>query len=351
MSTNSNNSSNTQSTTLEALESKVKQAAATIKVVLDRFEEENDQAYITPEDYIWERLQDLGIYRDAESHEILLSTDCTEGEARRVFCENGEPNLPPVRFKRAWTILKGNVAPQNDFSDDAEVSMCTKEIRGMKVIETVKMAVSEIAKINRPIGQWSDEELVSKYEPDCEQEIIDTLDKRSKGKAFVIYDDEANNKVNIAATLSMLRQVRKGHNLVHYKVGSAIKRLYRAGHFACETSFECPLHPGVLLLVEDGVGYCDECGHAWKLEAYDNMQFARIVYEMGDAPEDKAYLRQFVNNCNTGTLEQLGQDYPKALLKFEERKADDTLPRLKRRSSIDNRGPSDPMNVKANRTF
>ncbi|MEK6832526.1 MAG: hypothetical protein AABY32_00635 [Nanoarchaeota archaeon] len=69
--------------------------------------------------YVWFVLKELGVYvDDDDSHNILLSNECKEGDARRIFCEKGpksifledkitEPaRIPIPRFKQIWKILK-----------------------------------------------------------------------------------------------------------------------------------------------------------------------------------------------------------------------------------------------------
>jgi uncharacterized protein (DUF433 family) len=363
---NKNMSTNTR-TSVETLISKVKKAAKEIEPALKQVNAKGVTASLpadlteapkiygincaiesSAEAYIWDRLCKLGIYCDEGSHELLLSDDCTEGEARRIFCENGQPNLPPIRFKRLWSILKEGSQcsfgekPENQI---AEVHAATKEVRGMPVIEEYKVAIETIVKANRPVGQWSDEELLKAYNPTCDPTIFEVLDKKAHERPFIIFQNEAEGTIDVEASLSLLRQARKGKTPVHYPVKNVLKRLYRAGHFPSLAMFQCPFHPGVILVN----GYCDECEREWNVEKYEEMQFARIVYEMGQAPKDKAYIGQFINELmQYGIVSKDGNaglkdDYPKAYATYLERKADDSLPRIKVRTSQE-REVSDPMN-------
>lgn len=356
----SNDTSSSVPPPVEYLKARVAKAAETLHKIPNMLFGEGAVYHApTGEKYIWDRLAKLGIYQDDESFEILTSSDCTEGEARRVFCENGEPNLPPVRFKRVWSIMKGTPCVVNDgpipspvctIQDPKTLGLEMKDPNFNVVHQeatvtanTIKEIVQAITDKTKPVGQWSDDELLAAYTPDCDTEIVDQLDKKAQNKPFVIFANENTNEVNVEATKSMLKQARKGRTPVHFKVGTSLKRLHRAGQWPSATTYECPFDPHVQLLETDGFGFCDTCNHSWDLSKYENMQFARIVYELGQAPKDKAYLRQFIQDCNRGTLDDLAEDYPQAMLQFNERKAADTLPRLKRRTSIDNRGHSDPM--------
>lgn len=325
----------------------------------------------------------LGLYVDDENtHDILMGEYCTEGEFRRVFCEDSElPKIPIVRFKQIWGILKsdydgieidnaisscdedkvdvkdvlatvnvvnnecstGNIITTTDEKKDLrkkqiEINRKNNGINSNDIIEIIK-AVKDSTK---PVGQWSDEELLKAYSPTCDCEVVDILIKRSQNRPFIIFSKETENIVDIESTLLMLRQARKGTTPNTYKSGQSLKRLYKAGVFPAEVSYECPLHPSVLLLND---GYCDSCGMTWNLNNYEAMQFARIVYELGEAPKSGPELRKFINNCNIGLSGDLFRDYPKAAMLFEEKKNEDSLPRLRRRSSLDTRLVSDPMNV------
>jgi hypothetical protein len=272
-----------------------------------------------PTKYIKSRLEALGIYEDDESLKLLESDDCTEGEARRAFCENGVPNLPPVRFKRVWGILKGKNSVPDTISAPAHIQAAAG-------IEKVVQAI-------RPIDNWSDEELIAAYGPDCP---IDEMVRRSKGRAFVVFKNEEANIVDCDITLRMLREARKRETPVHYKSTDALKRLYRAGDFPSQVYEECPLHAHVLLLD----GYCDECGHTWEGISLEAKQFARVLKESGEAPKDGPGIRQLLATARTG-INALTSDYPKVSMKFHELKTEEKLPSLKSRKAVST-GKQDP---------
>ena len=331
----------------EELQAKVVEAAKFL-VSIPNFVETCAQCSPVPDpdataaEWIWARLASLGIYQDDDSYGLLLSDDCSEGEARRQFCENGEPNVPVVRFKRVWSILRRG--READVAQDTPVD-------GNTVSESQKEGLKElgqqIAGALKPIGQWSDQELLDAYTFECENGVIEELDRRANGNAFVIFESEAEGLVDVDASLRMLREARRGRTLpVTYKMADILKKLYRAGEFPGYVMHECPFHPSVVLLA----GYCDKCGHTWEAVPYEIMQFARIVLNQGDAPDKGPGIRQFISSAMRSTTEEalasLNEDYSKAALAFSEAKQDDTLPNLKRRISTteDNSGGSDPFN-------
>jgi len=301
------------------------EVAAKLIVAVPGIQKEVGDGMDDAKGYICNRLAVLGIYSgspetDAESLKLLLSDDCPEGEARRVFCENGEPNLPVVRFKAVWRVLK-------DVPEAIEVS---------DVPDATVEALKEMVRANRFHSQWSDRELLAAYTPDAPAELVEALNRRANGRAFIIFVDEKENVLDIEASLRLLREARRRETPVHFKVADCLKRLYRAGEFPSLVHLECPFHSGVLLMD----GYCDECGHSWEGVSYEVMQFARMVRDAGEAPKSSPGVRQFIHHA-MGGLQTLRRDYPKVGVSYEEAEVDCQLPSLRRRQS--ERRVSDPM--------
>jgi len=306
---------------------KVQKAAREIEPSLQRANGEAIGTIPDAEAYIWARLTTLGIYQDEGSYDILMSSDCSEGDARRVFCENGEPNLPVARFKRMWSILKGEARQEAETLGVGE-------------------ALDKALKANRPIGQWTDEDLLKAYSPDCNPEVIENLDKRAKERSFIVFSNEEAHEVDSAATVDLLRMIRRGKPTpVHYPVNGTLRKLYRAGDFPNSTMLECPLHPGTLLVN----GYCDQCGQTWDVSDYERLQLARIIRDRDEGPETPAAIKEFIAAMTKGDLAKIGETYPKAMVEYNERKTEEDLPRLKVRQAA--RGVSDPMNPSLHRRF
>lgn len=296
------------------------------------------------QEYIWRRLGKLGVYNDDTSHEILMSEDCTEKDARRVFCENGEPNLPPARFKRVWSILKNaDVKSLSDAKADIEATGTPPEDHSdlySNLKKGLKDLGSELASaIQKPFGQWKDKELLEAYGIDCDAEIIRVLAERSNGRAFVVFADEENAKIDLETSLRMLREARRRETPVNYRVADALKRLYVAGEFPNMFYIESPFYKGTLLID----GYCDESKLSWNEVPYECMQFARLAMDLGEAPTEKPGQRQFIQTALQQGIDGLGEDYSETALEFRERKAEDSLPNLRVRfSTKPNSAVADP---------
>jgi len=320
------------SNTTPVLSNKIEKAIAVIrpirslvsvlsqKVSTEEGELSDEQKDNLIRDWLWARLEKLGIYDDEDSHEILMSEDCQEGDARCFFCENGEPNLPITRFKRVWRILKdGGITVVG-----AENPVVEKSSENSAVLKQLV----EIQKSNRHIGQWTDAELLAAYDPEASSIIIDELNQRAKGRRFIIFHNEDEGVIDQEASLRLLKEARKRKTPIHYKMSDITKKTYIAGEFPSQVYFECPIHKGILLFD----GYCDECGHTWEAVDYTTRQFVRVVVECGQAPKEVFSLKQLISDARNG-VEHLSMDYPKVAIEFSDRMKEDNLPSLKSRTA------------------
>ncbi len=261
------------------------------------------------EELIGERLTQLGIYGENDL-EFLLSADCTEGDARRVFCEDEPPVIPVPRFKRLWRILKEG-AEKESVADHPTLMAATSELL-------------------RPHGQWKDEELLNAYGIDCEDGIIEALGKRSKGRPFIIFSDESNSVVDIKSTLSVLRLARRQETPATFPTDNGIKKLWPLGEFPTITQTECPIHPGTLLFG----GYCDSCRKSWNGIDKTKMQFARLIAESGEGPEKPKEINVFIKELDGNEWMDIFEDYPNAREEMIDREHNGVqMPNLCKRTS------------------
>jgi hypothetical protein len=192
---------------------------------------------------------------------------------------------------------------------------------------------------DKPVGQWPDRMLVEELNPGHDQtdEAALALDNKVSGRPFVVYEDEVAGTVDIPTTMKMLVLAKRGKTPVHFSVGDSLRKLYRAIEPPNVVFFQCPLHPGTLLM-ED---YCDECGHNWSKIATEALQFVRLIQEADEAPEKAPAVRALIKLASEGVA-ALSDEYPKVAVEFKECKADGTLPNLRQRAS-QGRAYSDPM--------
>lgn len=204
-------------------------------------------------DQLWILLTELGIEKDAPDAIAVLEAETTcEGDARRIFVDSGTVKI--ARFKMGWQILKAQYPSATPLGKSSELGQLVEALRSP--------------------SQFSDEELLRKYGEQCPDEICIELAKRSKNRAFIIFEDD-NKTVNESISLKLLRQARRGETPASYMVNKRIKRLHRVGEFPLSFIEECPIHPNQILIDD----YCEECKNTWEGISYEQRQIVRLAVD------------------------------------------------------------------------
>lgn len=273
----------------------------------------------SPEKVILAALGNLGISDDEIGLKILEapSTDANDFNSALVELK---VNMPLPRVKAAWLILKG----QDPFKQK-EVSLTTHD--PSLVEEIVKRLEKQ-----KPIGQWSDSELLQNYGKNCPLQVEEELTKRSKGRPCIIF---VNNEINLEVSLELLRQARQMGTPTTYFVKNETVKVYKIGDFPMEMFYECPVHSHVLLVN----GYCEECGLVYKdyEKEKEKYIFMRMISEIEKI--QPIALRAYLDS----TFDELKSMFPKVMLKYTELKEEERLPTMKRRLSSTKDG--DPFRV------
>jgi len=205
----------------------------------------------------------------------------------------------------------------------------------LKETQKKETHVLEALAAMKPIGQWTDLELLEKYNKDCSPEIEEELIKRSKNRPTIIFDGLGT--VDVENSLYMLRKARHQETPATMLVLGITKQVYRIGEFPLDMFYECPVHSHILLVD----GYCEECGTKWDVNDYERNVFLRLITQ-----SEKIDYR-FYREKKT---DELISSFPKIFLKFNEMKEEDTLPKLKRKISKTHQG--DPFRVvSSHRTY
>jgi hypothetical protein len=316
---------------MSMLESRISEAA----VVLKSFFSANTQINIdSPNQIISEVLSDMGI-DDSEFGMKILEASTTEfNDFANAFkakydTDSGKTfTIPVPRLKIAWMILKG----QDPFKE--------KEIPLSTTIINQNSDIATMIKQLKPIGQWSDIELVSIYEKNCPMQVEEELSKRAKDRPCIIFNDDG--KVNVETSLILLREARNCPTPSTYLVDKKIYQVYKVGEFPMNVMYECPIHSDVLLVN----GYCEQCGTRWDLDSdsdlikqdtFDKYVFLRLLSETTRI--DPIGLKMLISQ----SFDELTSLYPKILLKYNELKEEEKLPTLKRRISKARNG--DPFRI------
>jgi len=193
-----------------------------------------------------------------------------------------------------------------------------------------KESNQDIISALRPIGQWTDEELLAKYNRDCPVEIEEELSKRAKGRPCIIFDGEI---VCIELSVYMLRQARRRETPTTYAKDGNFYSVYKVGDFPLNILHECPVHSSILLVD----GYCEECGYKWEDLDDEKLILIRLI------SESEKLRKPEIHTHAKMSFKELSVMYPKITQRFNDLKEEDRLPRLKRRISNSRNG--DPLSV------
>jgi hypothetical protein len=197
-------------------------------------------------------------------------------------------------------------------------------------------SIDELVKTLRPIGQWGDLELLEKYSKDCSIEIEEELQKRSKGRFCIIFNDDGT--IDTESSLYMIRRARTQDTPSTFEIRSEVLKTYRIGEFPLEVFYECPVHSNILLVD----GYCEECGKKWDVENFERNVLLRLIVQNEKNIDIHLY--------STQTVKELKKVFPKVWLLYKDLETEEKLPSLKRKLSKTRQG--DPFRViSSNHTY
>lgn len=297
------------------LSSRVEEAA---KILASYFKKDENAIEV-----ITTALQNIGVDDSDLGFKILEAESTNVADFAHALRGMGH-DLPEPRVKVAWLTLKG----RDPFAQN-EVNLTPHSP------ELVQAVVEQLER-QKPIGQWSDVELLLQYSKHCPMKIEEELAKRSKGRPAIVFNPDET--VNMDTSLILLRQARHNDTPGTYIVEGdhgGLRQVYKIGDFPMNVLYECPIHSNVLLTE----GYCEECGMKWNNfdENKNKYIFLRLVSETTKI--EPTALRMYLGQ----SFDELVQLYPKVLLKFNALKEEEKLPTLKRRISKSKNG--DPFRV------
>jgi hypothetical protein len=298
---------------MSELKSRIKKASVVLVPYLK-------SSSITAEELITKSLENIGI-DDSELGLKILESKSTTDEDFDTAIKTVGVNIPLPRIRIVLLILKGE--------DPFEQKQVKVNAVDTNVVEEI---VKRLEK-QKPIGQWSDQELLQNYSKNCPLQVEEELTKRSKTRPCIIFTD--NNMILLEPSLELLRQARHTNTPTTYYVGNETVKVFKIGDFPMNMFYECPIHSHVLLVN----GYCEECGIAYK--DFD-VQKEKYIFLRLISEEDKIQpiaLRAYLEK----SFEELTSMFPKIFLKYKDLKEEDNLPKLKRRLSNTKNG--DPFRI------
>jgi hypothetical protein len=298
---------------IDSLKDKIKRCAKVIKQSLINTTVGIPQDILV-ENFIINKLKALGIYSDSESYDLLLSEDCKEGDFRKIFCEGTDP-IPLPRFRKIWSILR-------------EGSTSTTQKQQLINSDPSTYALN----ILKPIGQYSDEELLKKYVSNNEDsESEKELRERSKDRNFIIFKN--NKEIDIELSLKMLREARRRVTTSVWNDGTMTYIVYKIGEFPNEIYDICPVTGETLL-----DNYSEKLGINWGKLNLDARQFIWIMHDQG-IEINPLIVRTLTEVYEKDGVEGLKDLYSKIGLIYEDLKLQGNLPSLKSKNKISKKDP------------
>ena len=290
------------------------------------------------EDVMYDLLLQLGIDKDEDDSLALLEAETTTlQDAQEVFClhpgwapDPENTKVPVARFKAGWFVLKGTSKKK---IEDKDPSQTTSEA---------------LLKELRDVRRYKDTELLDEYNPECSTEIIDELNKRSRGNSFLVYNDEELNKEISLEMLRIARRQDTSDRHTYLKNGRTVTvRLLRVGEFPHIWVEESPIHPDIELQN----GYCDKCQNTWDGIEIEDRIIVRVAVDCGGIDVDSsARIHELIKKIRENKNANFLLEVPAIQARYDDLKEIERLPVLRRRAGGLG-GAKDPFFVVKHRTF
>jgi hypothetical protein len=212
--------------------------------------------------------------------------------------------------------------------------------------------IEQLLQSNKPIQQWSDAEVLKGYLEDDREELEFELNKRSKGRRFIVLTNLKSEEIDIEATLLMLKRSRKEEIPAYYKVAGSDRPIFvyriEEYHQTNRVRSESPLKHGIALFDD----YCPVSNVNFTGVDLISRQFIRLIVDLVGIY--KPEVKQVVEIARDGGIEGLATQYPEVYGEFIKQSNLGTLPTLKLVESVtsSNLTKSDPFNARSSkRTF
>jgi len=247
--------------------------------------------------------------------------------------------IPFIKAKVAAGILKIDVP--KDGSDTSKDGSDTSKVGS-------DTSLADLIKSQRPVSQWSDEEVLTKYIETDDEQYESELQRRSKNRRFIVLK-EGNKEVDVEASLLMLKRARK-EEIPSFFIGEDKKVIHiykvEAYHIDNRVRYESPLRPGVMLFD----GFCKVSNQNFKNVGDPARKFLRLIHLFGGT-QSRMEEAKLVKIAEKEGVDGLGKIFPEILVQYMELSAIDGLPSLKTIAPVETR-QADPFYQKTgNRTY
>ena len=271
-----------------------------------------------------------------DSLEILDSAEVSIKDITDTIAKSFIPlgEIPPIKAKVAAGILK-------TAHEVAEIVELPKK-------ESDSSVLADLIKSQRPVTQWSDNEVLDKYIKTDDEQYESELQRRAKNRRFIILKEGTQEEVDVEASLVMLKRARKDD--IPSFVTSEDKRvihIYKVEeyHVSNRVRYESPLRPGVMLFD----GFCQVSNQNFKKVPDTARKFLRLIHNV-EGNQSRMEETRLVEIAEEG-IDGLGRIFPEVLEQYMELASTDNLPSLKTIAPVETR-QADPFYQKSgNRTY
>lgn len=267
-----------------------------------------------PQDQLRGRFVSSESINDDNLIQTVLSVSDSYDVINTIEHYSGKGIFTQAQLKAAVSILIG-VTPDSQkptISDDVS--------RKSSLLE-------ELLRSQRPVQQWSDEELLQAYIDKDQEEYEYELNKRAKGRRFIVLADRDTEVIDVASTIRMLKRARKEDIPSHYQPPEGdLIHIYRIEdyHQSNRIRSESPLRPGVALFDD----FCSVSNISFAGIDMNARRYLRIIHE-AEGNMSRRDEKNIVEIARTEGIAGLIKEYPELNDIFMRKSMNDTLPTLK----------------------
>jgi len=272
-----------------------------------------------------------------EDETILDASTTTEDDLVEILMTLG--GTKKLKAKMCASILKGK--------DPHEKDSGIIELPNKKSESSV---IADLIKANRPVTQWSDEEVLKGYIESDGDDLEAELQRRSKNRPFIILNKNSERQeIDVDDSLFMLKRARKEEIPSSMTTGDGrFVKIFKISQYSKENRIhhESPLRPGVILFD----GYCNASKQNFSNVSEGAKKMLRLIRnDLGE--QTRMEESHLVEVAKKEGLDGLGRKFPEIHDNYMKLAMTDSLPSLKTLIPMDTK--SDPFYEKESnhRTF
>jgi len=285
-------------------------------------------------------LKGVGVDSGDSGLRLLNSGVCSQEFLEGVIL--GEFNTVGVLLiKAAVQYLKGN----DPFSNTTNSNSIEVDNKSDILLEYIR--------INRPITQLRDDELIALWAANRDSEIEIELQKRARGQAFIVLKlgkhTLGKEEIDQELSLELLKSARKKVNpsIIPY-TNNTFATVYKISELNLNDRIIelCPICGEILWK-----GYCSECDSNFAGIGDDERSYIKLIVDSGKINTKTASDRKAVVVSASKGVEDLKVTWPGIFKDFEELRLTGNLLKLRKIANRPSKAPADPFHVSGNRQF